>query len=333
MSTIVRGQRLDGLLGCAVADGAFPVDASQLTDVEQWELESALLAVFLERALLEVWDSLSEQRIPTRVLKGPALAHTAYPDPSMRGFGDIDILVPGADFDSAVSLLVAAGGERRYAEPRPGFTRRFGKGVALVRSDGYEVDLHRTFVAGPYGLLVQAAELFARHSSFWVGGQELLGLEREAQFVGACYHAVLGAAVPRLAPLRDVLQLVLHKHFVFARAQELSKNWHGEAVVALAIRTACDVLGVAPEFEVAQWAHAYRTTERDRRYLAAYVESSRSYARQALAGVTAVRGIRAKVSYIAALAAPDSKYLHEREGSYARRALRAGRLVWPRSQR
>ena len=38
---------------------------------------------------------------------------------------------------------------RESAEPRPGFDRRFGKGVCLVRPDGVQVDLHRTLAAGP----------------------------------------------------------------------------------------------------------------------------------------------------------------------------------------
>src|SRR5436190_23255903 len=86
LCAIGRRQRLEGLLGRAVAEGAFPVDPEQLTDVEHLELGSARTAVFLERALLEVWGCLTEHRIPARVLKGPALAHTAYPDASMRGF-------------------------------------------------------------------------------------------------------------------------------------------------------------------------------------------------------------------------------------------------------
>ncbi len=197
------------------------------------------MALFLERALIEVWQTFASTGIAARVLKGPAVAHTGYPDPSMRGFGDIDVLVSSDDFDRALFHLAAGGATRRYPEPRAGFTKRFGKGVAMLRTDGYEIDLHRTFVAGPYGLLIDLGSLFAKSTPFTIAGRVLLGLEREAQFVGACYHAVLGSARPRLVPLRDVLQIALANPFSFERARELWTDWHGGAVVALAVRQAC----------------------------------------------------------------------------------------------
>ncbi len=332
-SAIATTQRLGGLLGRAVADGAVSLSDEHRAEAEQWELSSARTSLFLERALLEVWQCFEAAAIPVRVLKGPALAHTVYPAAAMRPFGDVDILVPGEHFDRAVAKLVDGGGARSYGEPRPGFTSRFGKGVSLTRRDGYEIDVHRTFVSGPYGLLVDTPPLFTGGSRFRIGGRDVLGLEREAQFVGSCYHAVLGSAVPRLLPLRDVLQIALTEPFDLSRARTLWESWRGDAVVALAVSHACNVLGVAPTFDLAAWAKDYRPTPREQHYLDLYVDSSRSYARQALAGVGAIRGVRAKAAYVTALAAPSGEYLRARDGSYIRRAWRAGRLAVTRSGR
>ena len=46
--------------------------------------------------MLDATSALDEAGIASRVLKGVALSHTAYDDPSERVFGDVDLLVPGA---------------------------------------------------------------------------------------------------------------------------------------------------------------------------------------------------------------------------------------------
>ncbi len=55
-----------------------------------------------------------------------------------------------------------AGGRRRFSEVRPGFDRRWGKGACVVAADGTELDVHRTFVAGPFGLTVDLSPPRAR---------------------------------------------------------------------------------------------------------------------------------------------------------------------------
>ncbi len=52
-------------------------------------------ALRVERVLLDVTLTLDRAGIDSRVLKGVALSHTAYSDPSERVFGDVDLLVPG----------------------------------------------------------------------------------------------------------------------------------------------------------------------------------------------------------------------------------------------
>ena len=101
--------------------------------------------------MLRTVQRLDSVGIPVRVLKGTASSHLDYPDPALRTYGDVDLLVPGDHYEQAVRLLVSDGAHRRYPEPRTGFDRRFGKGCSLRTPDGLEVDLHRTFTMGPYG--------------------------------------------------------------------------------------------------------------------------------------------------------------------------------------
>ena len=78
-------QRLIGILGSVVEAGTFAVTDEQLELLAESEQEWAVQAVLVERLLLEIADLLDEGGVPYRVLKGPALAWTAYPDPEAEG--------------------------------------------------------------------------------------------------------------------------------------------------------------------------------------------------------------------------------------------------------
>ena len=101
-------------------------------------------------------------------------------------------------FDDAVAALARAGHHRRFPQPRPGFDRRFSKGTSFVTDEGTEIDLHRTFAMGPFGLTMKLDDLWARASTFRVGGVDLHALGREERFLHTCFHASLGDNPPRL---------------------------------------------------------------------------------------------------------------------------------------
>jgi hypothetical protein len=282
------------------------------------------LCVQLERALLEVAATLEAAGVPYRVLKGSAVAHLDYTDPADRAFGDVDLLVEGAAYEDALAALHAEGSRRRYREVRPGFDRRWGKGACLVRPDGTQIDVHRTFVAGPFGLTVDLAELFAGSDALSVGGRELPALDRESRFLHACFHAALGDQVPRLVALRDVAQLVLTTDLDADAALARARHWRADAVVARAMRLAWSRLDLAP-VPLSEWAAAHRADRFQSRALRAYTSSSRSYATQVVAGVAAVPTVSEKLAYMRAVLLAEPGHVARRDGSYARRLRRAWR--------
>jgi hypothetical protein len=143
--------------------------------------------------LLDAVSVVREASIPTCVLKGVALAHLVYPDPSYRVFGDVYLLVPSAMFASAIAVLHREMGTARCVpELRPGFDERFGK-EALMRSvNGLELDVHRMFVEGAWGLTMDLDDLFSPSRRFVLAGQELDALPMPQQFLHACYAAAIG---------------------------------------------------------------------------------------------------------------------------------------------
>jgi hypothetical protein len=113
----------------------------------------------LERELASIAVAFYRDGLPFLVLKGPGFARTIYPDPAMRPFDDIDLLVASEDFKRARILLKALGYQATTGlglEHHQEFARE-EKGYR------YPVELHRTLNIFPrigWGLPVK--EVFER---------------------------------------------------------------------------------------------------------------------------------------------------------------------------
>ncbi|MGZ4734709.1 MAG: nucleotidyltransferase family protein [Acidimicrobiia bacterium] len=314
--------RLTPLLAGAVAHGALPTSARQHQQATVAHEQSMRLCLLLERALLETATAFEASGIMYRVLKGPAVAHLDYPDPAQRAFGDVDVLVASSAYDAALNVLHGAGARRRFTEVRPGFDRRWGKGACLVAADGSQIDVHRTFVAGPFGLTIDLAELLVEPGTVTIGGRSLPVLDRESRFLHACFHAALGDQVARFVALRDVAQLVLTTDLDRDVVMERAARWRAEIVVARAVRLSWARLGLAPH-PWSEWAARHQADRFQTRALRAYTTESRSYATQVVAGLSAVRGVPEKAAYVRALLLAQPEHLAARDRSYHRRLHRA----------
>jgi hypothetical protein len=303
----VATERLAGLLGAAIADGVWPVTDDQRAGAGALQTDVAAGALLLERLLLTVVERFAAAGVATRVLKGSAVAHLDFPDPAWRSFGDLDLLIDGADLEPAIATLTGAGGERDVPELRPGFDRRFGKGATVVMPGDLEVDLHRTLLTGPLGLTIPPEDLFATHESFELGGRTLDALGTEERFVHACVHTALSSEVPRHA-WRDVAQLASSPRLDVGRVADLGRAWRAGAAIASAVRTAWTTFAL-PDAEIVTWARAYRPDAADRRVLDAYLAGDRSYTRRAVATLRAIPGGRDKVAFARSIVFPAREYL------------------------
>lgn len=326
---VVASRRLAGLAVQAADDGALvaaPDARQQLVGLHEQQLAVDLELERHLRACARVLDSCG---VEYRVLKGPALARYAYARPELRSFADVDVLVRGHQFDDAVDALVDARGlVRRYTEPRPGFDRRFGKGVCLTASDGLELDLHRTLSAGPYGALLDVDALFdSAPTVVVIGGRAVPALAVELAFVHACMHAVLGGSATPLVPLRDVATLAeLMTAGELDSAARFSRASRVEAIVRLAVARAAETFAWTPPATVAARFERASLRGFDRWALAAYRPDAPSYPAQAAATFWVLPTLRDRVAYARALVWPDRSYLTPRDGSHARRLSRSATL-------
>jgi Uncharacterised nucleotidyltransferase len=316
--------RLVGFLGAAVRDGALAVDSDQHAALEHVLQGWLAHALRVEAHVVALVRELENARVEYRVFKGVALANTVYADPGLRVFADVDVLVPAADFARAAHVLEAAlGASRALPELRPGFDDRFGR-EAMLRSDsGLELDIHRTFIDGGFGLTVDLDDLFVSPRRFALGVREIATLPQAQQLLSSCYAAALGDWPVRLASQRDVVQLLEadppNTHDVI----ELARRWRAEAVVARALSGAWTALAPRSTPPLVDWARGFRPTAFDRLLLASYRGPARGFTSKA-AAVLVMPSIADKVAYLRANALPQRAYLEQRglsRGSLWRRTL------------
>ena len=203
-----RYDHLTGLLAAAVDHGVLVVDEPSRMLVRMAWQEELLACVVLESLAVRTAAVLDESEVRWRLTKGAALAHQDYPDPSLRTFGDVDVVVHPADWKRALDALARGGMQRFGADLGDEYDRRYGKGATLTSSDGYEVDLHRCFSVGRFGVTSQMEDAFAGAGSILLGGRVIPTLTPEFRLVHACHHAVLGG-FQRLRAFRDVAQVLL----------------------------------------------------------------------------------------------------------------------------
>jgi hypothetical protein len=302
--TAAKSHRLLGLLRSTVDAGLLPVTAEQRTQVRSAHRLVLLRVLSLEQQLVSVTAMLAGAGVESRVLKGSAYAHLDYPDPALRSFIDLDLLFRPEDIARAVSVLEEAGFTRILAEPRPGFDRRFDKGTTL-RGFDFEIDLHRTFVLGPWGLRVDLDALWSSGEVFTVGGTRLTALSAPHRFLHACYHAALGDWPLRLGSLRDVAELLPADESAMIA---LATDWGVQAVVAAAVADSTRLLGVEPTGTLRSWAASYVPSSREVRWLGLHTRTDKTFAAQAVATLPELPSLRDKAAYLRALVLPDKQY-------------------------
>jgi Uncharacterised nucleotidyltransferase len=317
-------QRVTGLAVGSAEYGWLRLDDGQREGLLADHRDAMTWSVYVEQKLLRLAGLLEEAGIGFAVLKGASVAHTAYPEPCLRSFGDVDLLVRTADYERTCALLDVNGHIRQRPEPRPHFEVRFGKAsVHKDPSDNIEIDLHRTLVLGPYGLWIDPEELLDRVVPFTLGGRQLPRLDDTGMFVNVAMHAALGSETPRLVPLRDIAEFAAGCEPDARVLRDWCDRWHLNGVLRRAARQVRERLGV----HLAMLVEFERLTvaARDERLLEAY-SSKRGAGGIATAALAAIPSMRAKAAYVWALTVPRRQFLRARmpsNASYHRRWRRA----------
>jgi hypothetical protein len=240
-------ERLTGLLHWAVWHGVLPSSARQVEQIFDLHLPAAAHVVRLEQDLVTVSSALASEDIPHRVLKGPAVARLDYPDPGMRTFEDIDLLVPHQEFKRAVSALGLVGYHRLTPPSQRGAVRQLASSVTLVSESQLEVDLHRGLFVGPAEITPVADDIWSESEPIRVGAAQLHALSREQRLLAAAHAVVAPDRQVRLSRLRDLAQMLLSPALEPERLIQVAETWGALFVLRRAIALTWAGLRLADE--------------------------------------------------------------------------------------
>jgi Uncharacterised nucleotidyltransferase len=246
-------QGLAGLFSASAAAGMIDIDAEMAGRLQRQLDAEAIRAVQLEGELIRLAPAL--EHLGAVVLKGAVLAHAAYPDPLLRPFTDLDVLVPGDGLPHAISVFATYGYQRTRPEPAPGYDASVGKAVTLRHPGGVVIDLHRTLAAGNAGEGIDVYELVAERRHIPIGSHTVPAPSWEAHLVECALHAVVGDGLARPLSLRDIAEVAHHPSLEPVAAAELALRWQVAELVGIGLRAARDGLGLELPNALAALAH------------------------------------------------------------------------------
>jgi hypothetical protein len=189
---------------------------------------SAALRVELGRAAPLVEDACGA---PPLLLKGPALADRFHPDPDLRPFADLDLLVPRGRLGAAASALLCGGWEE-LVEFAPGFGAEHGHDRHLRRGVGgaaLDVELHWRIGDDPVCATLSHDELARVAAVLRVGTRAVLVPDVADQLLVAAVH-LLSDRERRLGWVLDVALVARAAdetawQAAFARARRRGLAW------------------------------------------------------------------------------------------------------------
>lgn len=210
--------------GASLLQGCLPlllqeVPADNLIERIGSERYEQLQACYLELCLLNLWFSLEQQRvfeaitaakIPLMVLKGADIALTCYPQPDLRYFDDVDLMVHPEDLRVTTTILEQLGytyhQEYRFeaiSQQRSGFV--YARQVA----NGYVVfEVHTAPHANELGVKFDVAGLWLRARPVTLHGVQIQAMGLEDLLLFLCWH-YRSHFFDRLIWLYDVAMLLL----------------------------------------------------------------------------------------------------------------------------
>lgn len=321
-----EAERLLGPLYDASINGVIELtDAAQELLVERLKATMAW-CLHLETRLLELRAEFAAAGgVDTLLLKGSAIAYLDEDDPVLRSSSDVDLLVRGEHMDRAVEVLERLGATRPWPQRRSGFDRRFAKSVTMTMADGVEVDLHRSLCDGVHGHRIPLEQLFANAEELTIGGEQVGALCRTHRMLHAAYHAMLGSSSPRLLSLRDLAGYLAAPDLGPECVVPIARQWQGEAVLHLAVRTTLGSLAVwAPAWDA--WVRTTEVDSNERAIIDRQQREGSSFGRAKL-DLWRELGLRDQAAYARALLWPSTEHLsarHQRRSDPLRAMLRSG---------
>lgn len=184
--------------------------------------------------------------VPWLVVKGPVLAEHYYRRPELRGYGDLDVLVPPQSLGAALRLLEDEGFttlDRNWTM----LLQRLPGELHLLTPHGTMLDLHwdlHNAAAVRRSFTVRTDALFARARCLTVAGVPVHTLDPADTLVHTALHAARSGG-DRLVWMKDLEQVVLRRELSWDELADRCAEHRAQLPVALMLERSQRTLDVA----------------------------------------------------------------------------------------
>lgn len=164
------------------------------------------------KAMAEISDACNRKSIQLIILKGSYLAHTIYPDPSLRTMSDIDLLAPPDKAMDVQQILRDLG----YSAPNHADSRYMSEHHHLpgahIERDGSQihVEIHHDALSGDAPASITTENLTSTLNEFCVNGSSYFALGHQDQLRHLFHHMSEPASKLKLIWCVDIVYYASH---------------------------------------------------------------------------------------------------------------------------
>jgi Uncharacterised nucleotidyltransferase len=249
-----------GLMAIQLRDfpeSAVPREVRQ--KLRDWPRLYTLFTMNLTAEMFRLFDSFAAARVEALVIKGPVLSSRCYGDPGLRHYGDLDLIVRGADILHATELMIDLGYEPRVPLTAIQAKKIPGEYVFRQSSTKLLVEFHTelTFRYHPRPLPVE--NLFRRQVRVNIDAHEIPALSPEDELILICIHGAKHFW-EQLSYIADVAAFVSNQDLDWARVRSFAEEVGGARMLKVGLRLAADVLGASLPENAAALVRSDQTT-------------------------------------------------------------------------
>lgn len=202
----------------------------------------SVLTLALTAELFRLLEIFAAHGISALVIKGPVLAVQAYGDPSLRSYGDLDLLVRQQDIRRATETMMASGYQAAVPLDAIDAGRIPGQYLFAKPDSKLLVELHNDRTLRYFPRPLPIADFFARQISVRIDSREVPAPCLEDELVLVCVHGAKHFW-ERLSWIADVAGLVSRQKSIgWERATASARAVDAEHLLHTGLRLATGVL-------------------------------------------------------------------------------------------
>jgi hypothetical protein len=193
--------------------------------------------------LFRVLQDFSTGRIEAVLVKGPVLSVSAYGDPSIRRYADLDLLLRQRDIQSAAQRMLQLGFQSNIPLSAIDAGKIPGEYQFRKAATRQIVELHTEHTFRYYPKRMPIDSLFARKRMLPLDGRDVPALSLEDEFVLDCVHGAKDFW-ERLIWVSDVAAMVTNRpEMDWDKVQRAAAEVGAERMLRVAVRLAAILLG------------------------------------------------------------------------------------------